>query len=106
MEGVGFCCTCTIKVLSPEGAAIACRKSSEGRKQLVILQSEQEQKVWQLIALTESYAEEKLAKLLLAGQWEASLLLAEAHSLNKDLIHKLVPFPWPLLVLCPVGIIR
>ena len=72
------------------GAAIACQRATEAHKELLILQKQAPDKGWQLIGLTESFAEEKLAQLLEAAQWEAAMLLAEVHFLDKDLIHKYV----------------
>lgn len=52
--------------------------------------SEKKKVTWVVTKLLESSAQAKLEQLILAEQWEAALLLSDAHNLDKDLVRRYV----------------
>lgn len=75
--------------LSLAGAALAvARQSGHPGEQLLVLQKGEGGHDWQLEALQERSALDKLQQLLQVGQWDAGLLLADSHGLDVDIVRK------------------
>ena len=74
---------------SAAGTALVCQREAAGQpRRLLALRRLPDRQGWQLSALTESSAAEKLQQLLLAEQWEGALMLAETHDLDQDLVRR------------------